>query len=321
VRFKAAQNAKPDADRRPAADVLGVEDAGASARGSTYYKSLLMCPREHGLTHEAGLKPESPSEPLTLGWLYHHCLEVYYGAIMEGQQAPGWAPGNPDRESSRIGMQKAYAVIEAIEAEPGYVATGASLRRMVDGYFEQYDGQDNWRIIAVEEQLVYRGGFAYSARLDLIIEDLDNGGLWIVEHKSARTITNDLIDNYQMDMQILGQVWLLNSCVDLSKYPRFMGVRVNIVTKHKEPRFARVDVCPSRYHLAAFEQSQGKWVQVRGVMQQLEWPQAFGHCSGFSRGYGKCQFFAVCHGHPRMGVSDWAAQEDPPEGFVRKKAA
>lgn len=315
MKFQVAQSSNPDADRRPAAEVVGAVDAGASARGSTFYKSLLMCPREHGLTYEAGFRPTAPSEPLTLGWLYHHCLELYYGAIL----AAGGL--TLDRDGRRAGMRAAYAAIDAVEAEPGYTATAASLRRMIDGYFEQYDGHDNWRVIAIEESLEYHGGFAYTARLDLIIEDLEHGGLWIVEHKSARSITSDLIDNYQMDMQILGQVWLLHACVDLSQYPRFQGVRVNIVTKHKEPRFARVDVCPSRHHLAAFERAQGKWMQVRSVMQKLEWPQAFGHCSGFSRGYSKCQFFEVCHGHPEMGVSDWAAQEEPPDGFVRKDAA
>lgn len=313
MKFRAAQNAKPDPERRPAADVVGATDAGASSRGSTFYKSLLMCPREHGLAYEARFRPAATSEPLTLGWLHHHCLELYYTAIFEA----GGLTSN--REARREGMRRAYAAIEAVEAEPGYTATAGALRRMVDGYFEQYDGQDNWKVLAVEETLQYQGGFEYTARLDLIIEDLDDGGLWIVEHKSARSVTADLIDNYQMDMQILGQVWLLHACVDLSQYARFMGVRVNIVTKHKEPRFARVDVCPSRYHLAAFEQSISQWVQVRTVMESLQWPQAFGHCSGFSRGYGKCQFYEVCHGHPELGIEDWKQQDEPPEGFERKE--
>jgi hypothetical protein len=121
-----------------------------------------------------------------------------------------------------------------------------------------------------------------------------------------------------MDLQILGQVWLLQNCVDLSKYPPFKGVIVNIESKEKTPKFARVVACPSKHHIAAFERAIGDYQHLFEVMERLNWPQ-YWHCSGFSRGYTQCQFYSVCHGHPEMSVADWAEQQDPPYGFIRKE--
>jgi hypothetical protein len=300
--------AKPDTSkRRPAQVVLGVVDAGASPAGSTYWKTMRRCPREHALRHVAGLRRSSgASEALTVGWLFHLALEAYYRSLLTD------ADGVSDEGA-------AWAAIKKLEGEGGYEETYPEVERLLAGYFETYRRQDAWRVVAVEETLAsVDDGLHYSARLDLVIEEA--GRLWIVEHKTARAITPDLLSGYQMDMQIMGQVWLFGRCVDLSVYPPLAGVKINIATKTKVPKYERVEVYPSRQHLAAFEESMRQWSALEGAFAGLGWPKALGNCTGPSRYFGQCDYFDVCHGRPEANVGMISA-EDPPFGFTRDETS
>jgi len=286
-------------------DVLGTANSGASRRGSTFWKSVTSCPREHALTYIVGLQPVYPGDPLVLGLAWHHVLDVYYRGMQAGAVNPAEA---------------AFDVIDKLEDSADFRDMGHKLRAMLTTYLDTYERSDKWRVIAVEETLEYVGAFEYSARLDLIIEDLVHGGLWAVEHKSANAVSSGLLDNYQLDLQILGQVWLLEHCVDLSKYPPFRGVRINIVTTGAVvPKCARTEVLPSVEHLAAFERSVLGLNRLRGALEKLAWPQYLGHCAGYARGYGRCQYFDLCHDYPDRVVADW---QDPatevPVTYTRK---
>lgn len=306
-------------ERRRLPLALGIADSGPSPFGSTVAKTLLACPREYGLRYHAGLTPEFVNDALSTGWLWHYCLELYYRAIMAHQRTSNALSNTPEYwwGGSKAGLAAAYKVLEQLDDEPGYTEVVDDARRALTQYFEVYSDRDKWRVIAVEETIIYQGEFNFSTRLDLLIEDLERGGLWIVEHKTARYITSELLDNYQLDLQILGQVWLLKNCIDLTRYPHFGGVIVNIVSKHKTPQTVRVDVAPSDYHLQAFVDSQRQWNQLKVVMQKMGWPQSLGHCAGYARGYSRCQFFDLCHGHPQRGVLEWSSG-DPPYGFLRE---
>lgn len=318
------EETRAPSQRQSIYEALGVDNEGPSPRGSTYHKKLLICPREFAFYTVLKLHPEYPSEALTVGWLIHYCLQRYYEAIYHHQEQMRLANGGerPFDDPTffwgghREAMAAAYRVVEELSEVDGYAETVETCQRILDGYFELYHQQDRWVILAVEETIFYRGPFDYSSRLDLIVWDLDKGGMWIVEHKTARILNSDLLDNYQMDLQILGHVWLVEACIDATKYPPFRGVRVNLATKHKTPQFARVDVCPSRDHLAAFENTVGNFHTIRTTMEQLEWPKFLGHCAGYVRGYSKCEYFDLCHGHPAMSVEDWRQQKEPPMGYV-----
>ena len=94
------------------------------------------------------------------------------------------------------------------------------------------------------------------------------------------------------------------------------SVRVNITTKHKTPQHTRVDVYPSDRHLAAFEATVGGLHTLRGVNAKLGWPQSLGHCSGFNRGYSRCDYFDICNAYPDVTVEEWRTRELP-LGYVR----
>lgn len=279
-------------------EVLDIPNEGASPVGSTFYKTLMACAREHALAYEIGAELEYAGDPLTQGLFFHHLLQLYY-------------------EKGTAGAKEGFELCAQLEEHQAYSDLGEQARTMFDSYLDLYDGKDKWRVIAVEETLIYHGdAFSYSARLDLIVEDLERGGMWVVEHKTARALTAELLDNYQMDIQILGQVWLVRHCVDLDKYPPFKGVRVNITTKHKNPQHTRVEVYPSDRHLAAFEMTAANLHAIRGVNEKLGWPQALGHCSGYTRGYSRCDYFDICHAYPDVSVEQWKTRELP-LGYTR----
>jgi hypothetical protein len=139
----------------------------------------------------------------------------------------------------------------------------------------------------------------------------------IVTHNTTRTITDDLIEGYQLDQQILGQAWLMENCVDLERYAPFGGVEVNITTKHKLPRHERVAVTPSRYHLSEFEESIRHWNSLEREFEKRNWPKALGNCAGPARYWSRCDFYNVCYGMPNATVKELAALDAPPYGFRR----
>lgn len=309
-------------DRRAPATVLNVAD-GPSPVGSTYWKGLFRCPREHAIRNIVQLRAERRREALDVGWLFHVGLEAYYKVLQAHQQRLGklhpkdqvfFFDALPEAEAAAF-----EAAVVPFANEQGYIDTITVLERCLGGYFDFYRRNDRWTIIAVEETLQVDEsyfGFPYSARLDLIVEDHVRGGLWLVENKTTAWISDEILTGYQLDLQILGQVWLYRNCVDQRIYAPFRGVLINITTKHMKPKFERPEVCPSQDHLDMFVKTLKRWDQMRDEAERLDWPQALGNCAGPTRGYTRCDYFDVCHGSPRDGVAALTKQ-DPPFGFFR----
>lgn len=311
-------------DRRSVAEVLGVTNS-ASPYGSTRYKRIRRCPREHGFVSVLGLRPErSPIEELDVGLIFHYALEKFYKYVrqhqlkLDAQQAPrddAYFHG-AQQDAEVAAMQ----FIAPLSGEEGYEETFAEVQTMLGHYFHTYRRQDRWRVVAVEETLTFRNAaFQYSARLDLVVEDFDRGGLWIVEHKSARAITDDLLQSYELDLQIVGQCWLLHQCVDLAALPPFRGVLVDIMTKSKKyPRLERHPVSPNGFHLDNFARQLVHWREVEQLWEQQGWPQALGNCSGAPRYFRQCAYYDICRTRPERTFHELAeeyAEVGPPLGF------
>lgn len=362
VQFKVAARHMEDrrAPRRPVDVVLGVK-GGGSPYGSTTYKTRRLCPFEHALGKIVGLVPDREHEALAIGLIFHAALEAYYRVIMEHQQALGEPPrGARAREEYCWGAASraenaALDVVDLFAKEPGYRQTHHDAERVVSGYLERYRREDQWRVLAVEETLIYEerveepvrlmqlatrpspiegvhvytgdeldeicvDTFAYSTRLDVVVQDIrpGRGGVWDLEHKTARLINEHLVHGYQMDMQILGQVWLVLRCLDLDALPGpFMGALVNIATKAKTPRFERVEVCPSDAHLHAFEDSTRRWSVMNELFGWAGHPKALGCCAGALRGYSRCDFYDACQRHPEKTIADFM-REPAPEGYTKR---
>lgn len=295
----------------------------------------------------ARIRPVRDSEPLTVGWVCHLAWEAYYKTIKLFQDDLGEPPLREDAdrfyhylwgglpEAERAAMR----VVELYAREPGYAATYEQCSNVISHYVDRYRKQDEWRVLAVEETLTWQEplehpvalydaqgnlhaeqtAFQYSCRLDTLVQDLGKGreGTWIVECKTAKWINEDLVSAYQLDMQVLGQLWLWKRCVAEDAYPRFRGIVVNIASKSKTPEFERVEVLPSQHHLRAFEESTRQWAFINKVFEAAGYPRALGSCAGALRGYSRCQFYDLCYGRPELGIEDWKTI-DPPPGFYRE---
>lgn len=312
-------------------EVLKMPDTGASPKGSTYRKSLMMCPHEHGMIYELGLRPSNPSEALTIGLVFHYALQRFYEEIFRWQREfEQKYPQKFRREDAYYwGNQSeaaavAWNAVRDLETAEGYKETWEVIQRVLNQYLDHYSFRDRWRILAIEEKVEYYGEhagyFDNTARLDLLIEDVGSERVFNVEHKSARYISEDLIDFYDLDDQILGQTWLGMKCIDWGAMglPMYGGNKINIASKQKTPVLVRHDALPSEQALRAFEISLGERTRLREAYKALGWPKFFGHCAGFTRGYSKCQFYEVCRGFPLETVESLKRWRDPPLGFERR---
>ena len=312
--------------RRAPDEVLGVVSS-ASPRGSTYYSRMLRCPREHALANVVRLSIVGDNEALSQGFLFHHALEALYRSIAAQQRT---AFGDDLVEGAVAQVMGAFtqmferafaAALDAIAVfanEPGYEDMYPALITMLRAYRDNY-AEDPWWVVAVEETLVSEDP-EYSARLDLVVINLSEMRLYVVEHKTARAFTDDLIAGYQLNLQVLGQAWLVRNLVDLSKYPAFGGVIVNLVSKHKAPQVTRVPVFPSDAHLRAFEDALRAHEVTALLQRTLGYPPDFTKCAGALRGFRKCDYYTLCYTQPVLDVRA-LTEEQAPHGYVRKNDA
>lgn len=319
-------------DLRAPGVVLGLDDpfGAPSAKGSTYWSRLMTCPREHALHNIAKLRSTAPASALTTGFLVHHGLEVYYRSLMEAQrpwraqaladlEVKGTYPISPDddRAFKQAAADAAFASLAPLEGEPGYEQIADQVSRILAGYFD-LALLDSHMVLAVEENLDFkRRSLHYTARIDLLVQDYgERRGVWIVEHKTAKALNESLIEGYQLNLQILGQVWLFKKVFDSRHTPVYRGVLVQILTKTAVPKYHRVHVTPSPAHLAQFEESLKSWVAIEKTMAKRGWPANFTKCAGYARGYSRCTYYNLCHAMPDATIEELATSE-PPIGFTR----
>lgn len=327
--------------RRPVNVVLGVS-GGGSPYGSSTYKRRRLCPFEDALVTVVGMRSDQPNDALDIGTMVHAALEAYYRVLARAHAAepPRGYKALVDylREPVQEAANAALDVIEPFRTEPGYAADYQITLQTVSGYLERWE-TDYYRVLAVEETLIYEevldepvrlshdgeeimvDRFAYSARLDAVVQDMNpgKGGVYALEHKTAKFINEDLVHGYQQDMQMLGQYWLMQRCLDLDALPGpLAGVVVNIASKQPKPQFDRVEVCPSAYHLHAFEDSTRRWSIMNRLFAWAGYPKALGSCAGALRGYSRCAYYDLCHAYPEKTIGDWL-REPAPVGFHKEE--
>jgi len=305
----------PIEDRIPFEDVLPGKNAGASARGSTYWGRVQSCPREHLLGNLMRWEPIPRAHALDFGLLWHHCLERYY-RTMWAQQLGQSTPKTPERE--------AFEALQPFRSPPGWGEIYEKIGRMLDSYFSRWQNADRyWQIMGVEcliqlpAHLEQQYGFPYTARLDLLI--VDHTGTFPVgrsiEHKSAWRMEPNLLTGYSQDDQVIGQVFL-NRFVDwraLNVY--YGGALVNITTKTKDPTNERIPVLPSEDQFSSWAQHKKYWANFQKNLEFTAWadgdswetisereplahemfPKNYKSCI---RRFGRCAYFDFCRNHP-----------------------
>ena len=312
----------PPVERRSPEEVLGLGWSAPSARGSTYWRRVQYCPREHFLANSLNIAQARRSDPLDVGLVWHYALEAYYTALQKHQRGEKLEK-NPD--------VLAFEVLQPFFNEQGWGEWAEKLSKMLDSYLDKYHHTDAkyFEILGVEDTLevgVDVGyGFEYSSRFDLWVNDHEHGRpvLRHIEHKSASRLDHNTISGYTMDQQVLGQIWLGDTCIDPEKHAAYVGAYVNITTKPSAqkgpnaiPQHYRLPVAVSPMQLKSWENSMRFWMKQREIQEQWDFPRNYGACV---RRYGRCQFFNLCQGDPEDGLHNLVQlrKKDaaPPEGY------
>lgn len=171
-----------------------------------------QCPLKWRIGYREGWKPDREKEAFRLGHVWHSIMETHYSTIKELQQAEQERTGkgrSPARGTKAEGAwldlcarEVGYAVMDTLDDE-----TRALMEWAYSGYVEQYGCDPDWRIIATEQKgevPLTEGGRPLVWVIDLVVEDIAYGGVWIIDHKFPGDLASDV--EIDLDDQ-LGLYW------------------------------------------------------------------------------------------------------------------
>lgn len=174
-----------------------------------------QCPLKHHLAYGMRYtKPPKPDSALSKGSRYHIVMEEHYRLVKEYQDAhKGKNPKEGSAEYDDL-IAACAATVHALLWDPikgeFFDNVADLIWWMYEGHVANYGLMDQWRIMAIEHQIITplldaRGRasrYHLKAKLDLIIRDRLTGGLWVVDHKSGGNLPT------QMDLEIDDQFGL-----------------------------------------------------------------------------------------------------------------
>jgi hypothetical protein len=261
---------------------------GASVNGWSKLYDFQRCPYRYNLLHNQQelLELSSVSKPasLELGSMLHSMLAMHYIRSMPT------AKYNVATDAGRIAWPTPYALAErviSLEANPAIVDEA---RRLYSAYFNHYGNAETegWQPLAIE--LDAGDPRIHTCRFDMVARI--NGGVWIVEHKTASRESRDVIEGWWLDGEILGEVYGYRLSQLNEVYGPLVGVLVNIVVKTQVPKFRRVEVVVTDEVLKQYAQDSLYWRSERyKCSRENRWPKKLAGCIGR---YDTCAFFDHC---------------------------
>ena len=274
-------------------------DAGRSERGWHRIQNVIRCPRLFAWKEIKGL--EFPiSAPLVNGSLLHIALAHHYQILKETQTG-----GDPDQWLSPANAVLALAEKNS-DKSPLWLN---SVERIQDVYLAYVNNwaYEQWRVLEVEHEFrAYLGkeDHLYTQRADLVVEDPD-GGVWIVDHKSAYRITSKTLRQHILDGQFIGYQLFGKAFYG----PKFRGVIVNRVKLSPAYDFDRRPIEPAplalKHFVRVIEEGESRIRKWEGK-PPLDWPMALNNQTCFGK-YGKCDAYELCRfGDPES--KDWEGE-------------
>lgn len=257
------------------APVLG----GPSGDGWSKQADLQRCPYRYYLMHEKGVVLPGPTAPpLEIGILWHAALACHYHRLLPAGY-PGYHPNTPSPDQ----------LLDAVEAVGAELANVTAARRLVWGYLEHWP-LDDVQPVALE----YPAGVAgvHTCRYDMVGWHDDE--LWVFEHKSAAKETEDLMDAWFLDGEVLGEMygWRLSQ-LDAVFGARLTGVIINIGFKSNPPRYRRLKVVVPEVVIRQYIRDRAFWNAERESYRATGyWPRKLQGC--LSRYNDVCGFFPHC---------------------------
>jgi PD-(D/E)XK nuclease superfamily protein len=254
----------------------------SSGRGWSSFSLYQRCPyawkRRHLDNAPRGeIFVEIPA--LAIGTLIHAFLALYYTSMMVGSE---YALLTPEIVYERVRAR----------ANPEFVAEAWRVFCAYTNYYHDEKIQP----LAIEHDLRDpRTG--ESCRYDMIafLPEERLGlipGTYIVEHKSASRFDQDTLEGWSNDGEVLGQTALWRKLGLDKRFGDLQGVIVNILGKHKEPRFHRTIVSPTSMQLDQHERDLRHW---EGLIQLSRSTGVFPRArAGCINRYGRCEHYDHC---------------------------
>jgi hypothetical protein len=188
-----------------------------------------------------GYKPTREKEAFRLGHIWHEIMEVHYLTIKDFQAnglpvdgghplGEGLGPGR----SPHRGSVTETSLLEVCAGQVGSVMdkvdedTRALMEWAYAGYVEMHGCDPDWRIIATEQRgqvALEPGGREIVYVIDLVVEDLDYSGVWIVDHKFPGDLASDLEIELDDQLGLYWFCWLTDP--DDSQFTKVIRARVN----------------------------------------------------------------------------------------------
>lgn len=164
-------------------------------------KTFKRCPMQFDYKYNQELAPRVHSKPLERGKWFHSLLETYYRPSDDpnADTAETW-------EDVHQRMSNKFSDLFDEEKED-LGDLPREMRSLMESYLWHYDSDQSWTVHEVEKTievpLPFLSGVNLKLRLDMLVED--EYGLWVVDHKTHKTIpkTTDRL----LDLQSPLYVW------------------------------------------------------------------------------------------------------------------
>lgn len=173
-----------------------------------------QCPLKHHLAYKMRYtKPVKEGSALQKGSLYHAVMELHFKMIKAEQDKYGKPGRIPLKREKGLLAEIHDAVKELLfdDRTGEYISEVHDLIHwMYRGYVEKWGINREWKIIAIEHQIVVplrdargrRTRYHIKMKIDLLVMDRKTGQLWVVDHKSGANLPT------QMDLEIDDQFGL-----------------------------------------------------------------------------------------------------------------
>jgi PD-(D/E)XK nuclease superfamily len=172
-----------------------------------------QCPLKHYISYtQRWTKPPKPDSALAKGSLWHMIMEIHYRVIRDHQTGNG-GKAVPVREEKDV-LAEAYAQIRPILWDETLGVYKNDVCELIDwmyqGHVDQWGIDRDWKILGVEHQIITplrdargrKSRYHLKAKMDLLVQQRSDGGLWVVDHKSGANLPT------QMDLEIDDQFGL-----------------------------------------------------------------------------------------------------------------
>ena len=184
------------------------------------------CPRKYKHRYIDRLRPMERAEALAFGSVIHEALEKWYSL-----------PVDMHRLLTVLALLDEDQGFPNHQADPQQKANWQLARAMMVGYASRY-AQEDFEILAVEKAFDAEirnpdtgrtsQTFTMAGKVDGVVKSLADGELYVLEHKTASTITSDYLDRLWTDTQVALYVFYLRQI----GYP-IVGVIYNVLLKSR----------------------------------------------------------------------------------------